>query len=223
MESQVISMLFHDDSSTDNARHYANEMYHNGCQLPTHRMFVPIVKRDKKKSLRVVNSSRQRKSLFYISKKFQKHDLYLPLHALWTNYVKDLFGTLDKGKQIRTKKKLLYNASKIGALLTVVGGANEQIIGLCGIVLKDKQKSFTIVTSSNRIKIVPKVGCIYVIPFDGNVYTFYENVLFKNSNNKPTNTNSVSVLHTLAAAYPCCHNLENQQHQLTTPYSSFLV
>lgn len=88
-----------------------------------------------------------------------RYDTVLPLHQLWLQYVQSLIETAPTLREVQT---LLIDADLHGCLLTVAEappGSNWQ--GLTGVVVRNSKTAFQLVTSENRLVLVPKAPCVF--------------------------------------------------------------
>ncbi|KAF1814146.1 RNase P/MRP, p29 subunit [Eremomyces bilateralis CBS 781.70] len=116
-----------------------------------------------------------------ISKEEKRWEIYVPLWAMWADYVRGLLGIdadeeegksedamegVEDGEAKQSKKHqfvsvanggpLLASADFHGAYLEVVQCRCVSRVGLRGIVLKDTKFTYEMITRDNEIKVVPK-------------------------------------------------------------------
>ena len=106
-------------------------------------------------------SAKQKRTLciYDIPKEQQKYDIYVPLHDLWCNYMREILGVdaaTNAGRQyhvtMATAGPMLTSADYHGALIEVVRSGCVSRVGLQGIVLKDTKFTFEIITRQNALK-----------------------------------------------------------------------
>mmetsp|Transcript_43992 Transcript_43992/g.125958 ORF Transcript_43992/g.125958 Transcript_43992/m.125958 type:complete len:236 (+) Transcript_43992:102-809(+) len=81
-----------------------------------------------------------------------------PLRALWHSYIEDL--QLGSGQEL---SKGLAAADLHGCTLEVVAAKNPGCVRLRGTVLEETQNTFRIITSDNRIKVLPKECSVFEV------------------------------------------------------------
>lgn len=107
-------------------------------------------------------SSRQRRQmcLYDVPREGQKYALFEPLHRLWLGYVREILGSdLYIGGPGAAAK--LSSADFHGAEVEVARSGCVSRVGIKGIVIKDSKFAFEIITSRNKLKLVPKEGTIF--------------------------------------------------------------
>ncbi|CAN8101882.1 unnamed protein product [Discula destructiva] len=119
--------------------------------------------KDRKKALKPKPlSAKQRRKLhlYDVPRAGQKHAAFLPLHKLWLGYVREVLGNeVYTGGQGAAAK--LTAADFHGAEVEVVRSGCVGRVGIKGIVIKDTQFVFEIITPKNTVKTVPKEGTIF--------------------------------------------------------------
>ncbi|TPX69317.1 hypothetical protein SpCBS45565_g02502 [Spizellomyces sp. 'palustris'] len=138
----------------------------------------------KRKTKRMSAKERKETGVWDVPVEAQKYALYVPLHNLWQGYINDLF---DKSSQPGVILPRMMKADYHGALLTVAKSKCPTYIGISGIVIKETENMFYIITKDDcmKSKTVPSldgwnqqtnlVSCIEVIPKRNNVFTFQIN------------------------------------------------
>jgi ribonuclease P protein subunit POP4 len=115
-------------------------------------------KEKKRKALkpRPLSAAKKRSlGLLEIPKEHVKWDIYLPLHNLWLGYVRDILGIgQDRVAYISPMNAgpILASADMHGALLEVVRSRCVSRVGVRGIVVRDSQFVFELVTEKNALK-----------------------------------------------------------------------
>jgi len=82
----------------------------------------------------------------------QKYELYIPLHEMWKEYVKDLLNANYSEKNITGK---LLKADMHGAMVGVWRAACRSYEGQKGIVVQETQRTFRVITQENKVKSKP--------------------------------------------------------------------
>ncbi len=104
--------------------------------------------------------------------------LFEPLHALWIDYVRELFGPPVDGheKRLNMVGKLI-KADYHGARIEVYKSRNSSLVGVKGVVVKETENTFQIISRSDAgpdvmeidnkekdsFKTVPKAGSIFLV------------------------------------------------------------
>jgi ribonuclease P protein subunit POP4 len=107
--------------------------------------------------------------IYEIPKEQQKYDIYVPLHAIWCSYMREVLGVSEQRPFVEpvSAGPMVTSADYHGALLEVVRSRCVSRVGLQGIVVKDNKFSFELVTRKNEIKTVPKEHTVFrfEVPF----------------------------------------------------------
>lgn len=120
-------------------------------------------KAKKRKALkpRPLSAAKKRQlGLLEIPKEQRKYTIYEPLHNLWLGYVRDILGLVategssDLRWHVQTEHAgaMISSGDMHGALLEVVRSRSVSRVGLKGIVLRDSQYVFEIITKKDEIK-----------------------------------------------------------------------
>ncbi|XP_035679842.1 ribonuclease P protein subunit p29-like [Branchiostoma floridae] len=110
--------------------------------------------------------SEGRKKVYDIPPEHQKYSLYVPLHNLWLQYIKDLLQVTPTSNLNLMQKKML-KADLHGALITVCKSRCPSYVGLTGIILQEGQKVFKVITKEDKLKTVPKANSVFSVEFEG--------------------------------------------------------
>lgn len=104
-------------------------------------------------------SAKERRKLcvYDIPKEQQKYELYLPLHALWQGYMREVLGLSGEGPHgnyvsIKNAGPMITSADLHGAIVQVVRCKSVGRVGIQGIVLKDTKFAFEVITPKNELK-----------------------------------------------------------------------
>ncbi|XP_077919145.1 ribonuclease P protein subunit p29 isoform X3 [Halichoerus grypus] len=117
-------------------------------------------KEKKKKSKGLSARQRRELRLFDIKPEQQRYSLFLPLHELWKQYIRDLCGGLKPDTQPQMIQAKLLKADLHGALVS-------------GILLQETKHVFKILTKEDRLKVVPKLNCVFTVEIDGFISYIY--------------------------------------------------
>nr|XP_008526508.1 PREDICTED: ribonuclease P protein subunit p29 [Equus przewalskii] len=99
-------------------------------------------------------SARQRRALrlFDIKPEQQRYSLFLPLHELWKQYIRDLCNGLKPDTQPQLIQAKLLKADLHGAIVSVTKSKCPSYVGVTGILLQETKHVFKIITKEDRLK-----------------------------------------------------------------------
>jgi ribonuclease P protein subunit POP4 len=103
--------------------------------------------RKRKKTMN--RAERKRLGLHDIPKEAQNWEFFVPLHDLWCGYMKSVL--IDCSNEAMIYGKLL-KADLHGAIVTVVQSKCPSNIGISGIIAKDTESTFCLITKANGMK-----------------------------------------------------------------------
>uniref|UniRef100_A0A8C8ZWY1 Ribonuclease P protein subunit p29 n=1 Tax=Prolemur simus TaxID=1328070 RepID=A0A8C8ZWY1_PROSS len=128
-------------------------------------------KRKKSKGL----SARQRRELrlFDIKPEQQRYSLFLPLHELWKQYIRDLCSGLKPDTQPQMIQAKLLKADLHGAIISVTKSKCPSYVGVTGILLQETKHVFKIITREDCLKVIPKLNCVFAVEIDDFVSYIY--------------------------------------------------
>ncbi|XP_049720375.1 ribonuclease P protein subunit p29 isoform X1 [Elephas maximus indicus] len=111
-------------------------------------------KRKEKKKKSKGLSARQRRELrlFDIKPEQQRYSLFLPLHELWKQYIRDLCNGLKADTQPQMIQAKLLKADLHGAVISVTKSKCPSYVGVTGILLQETKHVFKIVTKEDCLK-----------------------------------------------------------------------
>ncbi|CAK6436554.1 unnamed protein product [Pipistrellus nathusii] len=114
-------------------------------------------------------SARQRRALrlFDIKPEQQRYHLFLPLHELWKQYIRDLCNGLRPDSQPQAIQAKLLKADLHGAIVSVTKSKCPSYVGVTGILLQETKHVFKVLTEGDRLKVIPKLGCVFSVETDG--------------------------------------------------------
>ncbi|KAM3828736.1 ribonuclease P protein subunit p29 [Vipera latastei] len=120
-------------------------------------------------------SAKQRREmrLFEIPPEQQRYELFIPLHELWKQYVRELCNGLKPDAQPQMIQTKLLKADFHGALVTVTKSKCPSYVGITGIILQETKYVFKIVTKEDQLKVIPKRNNIFSVEMDGFVSYIY--------------------------------------------------
>ncbi|XP_045044368.2 ribonuclease P protein subunit p29 isoform X2 [Desmodus rotundus] len=124
-------------------------------------------KETKKKSRGLSARQRRELRLFDIKPEQQRYNLFLPLHELWKQYIRDLCNGLKPDTQPQMIQAKLLKADLHGAIVSVTKSKCPSYVGVTGILLQETKHVFKIVTKEDRLKVIPKRDCVFSVETDG--------------------------------------------------------
>ncbi|KAF6079056.1 POP4-like protein, ribonuclease P/MRP subunit [Phyllostomus discolor] len=124
-------------------------------------------KEAKKKSRGLSARQRRELRLFDIKPEQQRYSLFLPLHELWKQYIRDLCNGLKPDTQPQMIQAKLLKADLHGAIVSVTKSKCPSYVGVTGILLQETKHVFKIVTKEDRLKVIPKRDCVFSVETDG--------------------------------------------------------
>jgi len=130
-----------------------------------------LLKRAGKKHL-MSRRERKKSGMWEIPMEARKYELYIPLHQLWTQYIKELLGDVNTTNYSMIYSKFL-KADFHGSIITVVQSKCPSYIGKSGILLKETENTFNIITKTNRLLIIPKAHSVFTINYDKLLFKIY--------------------------------------------------
>ncbi|NXT13744.1 RPP29 protein, partial [Prunella fulvescens] len=102
-----------------------------------------------------------------------KYALFLPLHELWKQYIRDLCHGLKPDAQPHMIQGKLLKADLHGAIVTVTKSKCPSYVGITGIILQEFKHVFKIITKEDKLKVVPKLNNVFSLELDGFISYIY--------------------------------------------------
>ncbi|XP_045068975.1 ribonuclease P protein subunit p29-like [Coregonus clupeaformis] len=133
-------------------------------------------KKEKKKKKRTkgLNAKQRREmKVFQLKPEHQKYELFLPLHELWKQYIRDLCNGLKPESNPQTIQQRLLKADFHGAILTVARSKCPSYVGTTGILVQEMKHVFKIITKEDKLKVIPKRNSVFAVEIDGFVSHIY--------------------------------------------------
>ncbi|XP_069822314.1 ribonuclease P protein subunit p29-like isoform X4 [Dendropsophus ebraccatus] len=130
-------------------------------------------KRKSHKAKGFTAKERRELKLFKINPDQQRYHMYLPLHELWKQYIRDLCHGLRPDMQPQMIQNKILKADLHGAMLTVHKSKCPSYVGLTGILLQESKHVFKIITKEDKLKVVPKLNCVFSLEIDGFISYIY--------------------------------------------------
>ncbi|KTW26643.1 hypothetical protein T552_02652 [Pneumocystis carinii B80] len=109
-------------------------------------------------------SSREKKAtgIYNISKNACKYNIWIVLHNLWKEYIKEIIGS--SSASIISQK--LLKADMHGSKLKVIRSKCPSRVGIEGICIKETKKTFVLITEKNQQKVIPKENSVFSIEIE---------------------------------------------------------
>ncbi|XP_003466576.1 ribonuclease P protein subunit p29 [Cavia porcellus] len=130
-------------------------------------------KEKKKKSKGLSAKERRDLQLFDIKPEQQRYSLFLPLHELWKQYIRDLCNGLKPDTQPQMIQAKLLKADLHGAIISVTKSKCPSYVGVTGILLQETKHVFKIITKEDRLKVIPKLNCVFAVEIDDFISYIY--------------------------------------------------
>ncbi|KAL1007117.1 hypothetical protein UPYG_G00082250 [Umbra pygmaea] len=127
-------------------------------------------KKERKKIKRTKGlNAKQRRELkvFQLKPENQKYELFLPLHELWKQYIRDLCNGLKPDSNPQNIQQKLLKADFHGAVLTVAKSKCPSYVGTTGILVQEMKHVFKIITMEDKLKVIPKRNSVFAVEIDG--------------------------------------------------------
>ncbi|NXX97535.1 RPP29 protein, partial [Centropus bengalensis] len=120
-------------------------------------------------------TARQRRELrlFEIEPERRRYTIFLPLHELWKQYIRDLCHGLKPDTQPHVIQSKLLKADLHGAIVTVTKSRCPSYVGITGIILQEFKHIFKIITKEDKLKVVPKQNNVFSLEIDGFISYIY--------------------------------------------------
>uniref|UniRef100_A0A8D0HWQ2 Ribonuclease P protein subunit p29 n=1 Tax=Sus scrofa TaxID=9823 RepID=A0A8D0HWQ2_PIG len=134
--------------------------------------FTHRKQKEKKKKSRGL-SAKQRRELRLFDIKPEQQSLFLPLHELWKQYIRDLCNGLKPDTQPQMIQAKLLKADLHGAIVSVTKSKCPSYVGVTGILLQETKHVFKIITKEDRLKVIPKQNCVFTVEIDGFISYIY--------------------------------------------------
>ncbi|BBM99736.1 ribonuclease P protein subunit POP4 [Marchantia polymorpha subsp. ruderalis] len=133
------------------------------------------VHRNRAKRSREHMSLRQHRKCgsYGLPQEFREYQLFQPLQEMWTTYAKDLLSDCSE-TMMQTR---LLTADLHGAVLSVVDSKNSSFAGTRGVMVRETENTFGIVTMNNKFRVIPKVGSIFRLEMENIKVTLFGNNL----------------------------------------------
>ncbi|KAG7473610.1 hypothetical protein MATL_G00097690 [Megalops atlanticus] len=130
--------------------------------------------KQKRKRAKGLNAKQRREmKVFQLKEEHQRYELFLPLHELWKQYIRDLCNGLKSGSNPQIIQQKLLKADFHGAIITVVRSKCPSYVGTTGILVQEMKHVFKIITKENKLKVIPKRNSVFGVEIDGFVTHIY--------------------------------------------------
>lgn len=98
------------------------------------------------------------------------------MHEMWKTYARSL--VMDCSGHDAMLQSLLLVADLHGAVLAVVESKNAGFVGTQGIMVRETDHTFGIMTVENKLRVVPKAGAVFMLQLDSLRISLFGNNLF---------------------------------------------
>ncbi|XP_063043919.1 ribonuclease P protein subunit p29 [Engraulis encrasicolus] len=146
-------------------------LIHKAVVLEHHKAKKAKEKRKKAKGLNA--KERRAMKVFQIKPEHQKYSLFLPLHELWKQYIRDLCNGLTSASNPQMIQQKFLKADLHGAVLTVVRSKCPSYVGATGILVQEMKHVFKIITKEDKLKVIPKRNSVFGVEIDGFISHIY--------------------------------------------------
>ncbi|XP_042294728.1 ribonuclease P protein subunit p29 isoform X2 [Sceloporus undulatus] len=127
----------------------------------------------KKRGKGLSTKQRREMRLFEIKPEQQRYEIFVPLHELWKQYIRDLCSGLKPDTQPQMVQTKMLKADLHGALVTVTKSKCPSYVGTMGIIVQEMKHIFKIITKEDKLKVIPKLNNVFSIELDGFVSYIY--------------------------------------------------
>ncbi|ORX89239.1 RNase P/MRP, p29 subunit [Basidiobolus meristosporus CBS 931.73] len=129
--------------------------------------------RGKQRRLGLTSKEKKEGKVYDLPAECHKYALFVPLHKLWLQYMEELFN----GSSPSVFAQKILKADLHGCLITVVKSKCPHYIGVSGILVQEKRNVFNIITSNDRLLVIPKVNSVFTFKIRDSIFTLYGNQL----------------------------------------------
>ncbi|KAI8618126.1 Rof/RNase P-like protein [Chytriomyces sp. MP71] len=111
------------------------------------------------------------------------YKLFIPLHKLWKGYMNELFASelQDTSYSFASEQTLTkivkadFHGAVITGILSVAQSKSTHYVGISGIMIKETENMFYIVTRDDIVKGVPKANSNFTFVFADKLFTLFGN------------------------------------------------
>ncbi|KAK7114249.1 ribonuclease P protein subunit p29-like [Littorina saxatilis] len=127
------------------------------------------------KKKKLTNRERKGMKVFKIPKENQSYSQQLPLHQAWKQYMEEVIpsSSVSSPGAVQAACQKVVKAELQGGMLTVQRSKCPSYVGVCGIVMQETRHTFTFITSSDKVKCVPKENSIFALELHGHIFTIH--------------------------------------------------
>ncbi|KAJ1732367.1 RNase P/RNase MRP complex subunit [Coemansia biformis] len=123
---------------------------------------------------KITAKEKRQLKIYEIPEEARKHELFLPLHRLWSKYIESLLGQnveaqMADAKQWQQVLGRLIKADLHGAQMSVVRAKCPNFVGIEGIVAQETKNTFKLITRDDRLVVVPKPRCVFELELPSGV------------------------------------------------------
>jgi len=111
---------------------------------------------------------------FDLPAEYHKYALFLPMHEMWETYARSVVKDCSESML----QPRLLTADLHGAILAVVESKSTSYVGTQGIMVRETDQTFGIITVQDKFRVVPKAGAVFMLQLDSLRITLFGNNLF---------------------------------------------
>lgn len=97
---------------------------------------------------------------FKIPQGITKFDLYVPLNKIWNSYIQNILGQETNNENFLKK---VLSSDLHGSFVKILAAKCETYEGQSGIIIQETNRIFRIVTKMDRIIVILKKNCVFLI------------------------------------------------------------
>ncbi|KAL9239292.1 hypothetical protein vseg_013629 [Gypsophila vaccaria] len=91
-----------------------------------------------------------------------KYELFMAMHEMWKDYVLQLLKNVGKNQVAA----VLFTANLHGAILRVIDCRIDSFIGVLGVMIRETEQTFGIVTQDDKFRAIPKKNSVFLLQAD---------------------------------------------------------
>ncbi|XP_048886304.1 ribonuclease P protein subunit p29 [Brienomyrus brachyistius] len=148
-------------------------LLHKAVVLEYHHKRTGTQRQRRKRARGLTSRQRRELRLFHLKPEHQKYELFLPLHELWKQYIRDLCNGLKPESNPQMIQTKLLKADFHGAIISVVRSKCPSYVGATGILVQELKHVFKIITKEDKLKVIPKCNSVFSVEVDGFVSHIY--------------------------------------------------
>lgn len=146
------------------------------------------VKRKKRRSVehkaakKMSQRALRRDGLYKLELDGAKYKDFLPMNALWNQYMVRMLGSLTEQANLDAVGPKILKSDFHGAFISVIESQSPSHLGLSGIVVMERKNVFVVITKKSRVVTIPKNGSVFQMKVSGLMVKLYgSRICFKAS------------------------------------------